>query len=59
MSALRRGRRGHRSRETRQPCYACALGGEDERTLFCMTAPSPVRGEVDGRGLGTIEVAQV
>ncbi|MDQ3607964.1 MAG: SMP-30/gluconolactonase/LRE family protein, partial [Actinomycetota bacterium] len=45
--------------ETRQPCFACALGGEDGRTLFCMTAPSPVRGEVEGRGLGTIEVGQV
>lgn len=45
--------------ETRQLCYACALGGEDGRTLFCMTAPSSLPGEVAGRGLGTIEVAQV
>jgi sugar lactone lactonase YvrE len=24
--------------ETRHPCYACALGGEDGRTLFVLTA---------------------
>ena len=45
--------------ETRQNCYACALGGEDGRTLFCMTAPSSLPAEVDGRGRGTVEVAQV
>lgn len=45
--------------ETRQVCFACALGGEDGRTLFCMTAPSSLPEEVDGRGRGTIEVAKV
>lgn len=25
---------------TSQPCFACALGGGDRRTLFCCTAPS-------------------
>ena len=26
--------------ETSQPCYACMLGGGEERTLFMVTAPS-------------------
>lgn len=25
---------------TSQPCFACVLGGEDGRTLFCLTAPT-------------------
>lgn len=26
--------------ETSQPCFACMLGDEDRRTLYCMTAPT-------------------
>jgi len=44
---------------TRQVCFACALGGEDGRTLFCMTAPTSDPEEVAGRGLATVETAEV
>ena len=45
--------------ETSQIAYACALGGDDGRTLFVMTAPSSDPHEVDGQRLGRIEVATV
>jgi sugar lactone lactonase YvrE len=45
--------------ETSTMCYACALGGEEGRTLFCMVAPSSDPREVDGKGLGAIEIATV
>lgn len=45
--------------ETSQPCFACALGGDDRRTLFCMTAPTSEPRKLAGRRLGLIEVARV
>ena len=41
---------------TTQPSFACALGGEDRRTLYCITAPSSEEGEVRTRREGRIEV---
>lgn len=40
---------------TSQPCFACVLGGDDRRTLFCMTAPTSVAKELAGKRLGRIE----
>lgn len=45
--------------ETSTMCFACEMGGEGGRTLFCMVAPSSDPREVDGKGLGAIEVATV
>ena len=45
--------------ETSQIVYACALGGEDGRTLYAMTAPSSDPSVVDGQRLGRIEAATV
>lgn len=45
--------------ETRQIAYACALGGDDGRTMFVMTAPSSHPAEVAGARLGTVEVTRV
>ena len=45
--------------ETSQIAYACALGGEDGRTLYAMTAPSSEPSVVHGKGLGRIEAARV
>jgi sugar lactone lactonase YvrE len=45
--------------ETSQIAYACAVGGEDGRTLFAMTAPSSEPKDVDGTSLGKIESARV
>jgi sugar lactone lactonase YvrE len=45
--------------ETSQNSYACALGGEDGRSLFIMTAPSSERFAVADRHDGRIEVAEV
>lgn len=45
--------------ETSQIAYACALGGEDGRTLYAMIAPSSEPSVVDGKGLGRIEAARV
>lgn len=45
--------------ETAMPCYACMLGGADGRTLFMLTAPSSLPGEVGKTPRGQIEVARV
>lgn len=45
--------------ETSQIAYACALGGEDGRTLYAMIAPSSEPSVVEGKGLGRIEAARV
>jgi len=45
--------------ETGQPCYACALGGDDGRTLFMLTAGALVAGDDDGTPKGRLLVAQV
>jgi sugar lactone lactonase YvrE len=45
--------------ETGQIAYACALGGDDGRTLFFLTAPSSQPGEVAGKGLGRLEATRV
>jgi sugar lactone lactonase YvrE len=44
---------------TPMPTYACALGGEDGRTLFVLCAPSSRPDEVAGRGAGAIYVTEV
>lgn len=44
---------------TTQACFACALGGEDGRTLFCLTAPSTEETEALAARQGRIEVAPV
>jgi len=44
---------------TSQPCFACALGGPDRRTLFCCTAPSSDAELVSTRRAGRIEAATV
>jgi sugar lactone lactonase YvrE len=44
---------------TTQPAFACALGGDDGRTLFAMTAPSSEPWDVDGKTLAKIETASV
>lgn len=45
--------------ETSQPCFACALGGDDRRLLFCCTAPTSEADRLIGRELARIEVAPV
>ena len=45
--------------ETSQNVFAVALGGQDGRTLFAMTAPSSEPKDVEGKTLGKIEAAQV
>lgn len=44
---------------TSQPCFACALGGEDRRTLYCMTAPDSRGRDRVGTQLGRIERTRV
>jgi len=44
---------------TTQPCYACMLGGEDRRTLYCVTAPSSTAADVRPRRAGRIEQVRV
>jgi len=44
---------------TSQPTFACAVGGDDGRTVFTMTAPSSSPPDVDGRSVGRIEAAQI
>ena len=46
--------------DTGQPCYACALGGDDGRTLFMLTA-APLGGDGggDGKPTGRLLVTQV
>ncbi|MBW2419751.1 MAG: SMP-30/gluconolactonase/LRE family protein [Deltaproteobacteria bacterium] len=45
--------------ETDQTPYACALGGDDGRTLFILTAPTAAAGELTGKGLGRLEMTRV
>lgn len=45
--------------ETSQPVFAVAVGGEDGRTLYAMTAPSSAPSDVEGQGLGRIESARI
>lgn len=45
--------------QTSQHCFACALGGDDRRTLFCCTAPSSDAERVQAVRHGRIEVARV
>jgi sugar lactone lactonase YvrE len=44
--------------QTRAPCYACMLGGEDGKTLFMMTAPA-LAGEAGEGPQGRVETARV
>lgn len=44
---------------TSQPCFACMLGDDDRRTLYCMTAPSSRESEVAARRAGRVERARV
>ena len=45
--------------ETDQPCFACMLGGADRRTLYMMTAPTPVVAVVAASRQGHILSARV
>ena len=45
--------------ETSQPCYACMLGGEEERTLYMLTAPSSEHTEAAQARHGRIESLEV
>ena len=45
--------------EAPEPCFACALGGADGRTLFVLTAPSSLASELHGRTRASIRVARV
>ena len=42
-----------------QSCFACALGGDDGRTLYAMTAPSSSRRVASAAPAGRIEAARV
>jgi len=44
---------------TSQTSFACMLGGQDQRTLYVMTAPSSDRFEIANKTLGKIETARV
>ena len=44
---------------TTQFCYACALGGDDRRTLYCLTAPSSLEADIGGKHDGRIEQVRV
>ena len=44
---------------TPQPTFACALGGDDGRTLFVLCAPSSRPDEVAGKAAGAIYAATV
>jgi sugar lactone lactonase YvrE len=43
---------------TSQPCYACALGGRDRRTLYLLTNP-PFGSDAFGPGAGRVEAVVV
>jgi hypothetical protein len=45
--------------EASQPVFACALGGDDRRTLYLITAPGFGEHVAKGKGLGKVEVTQV
>ena len=44
---------------TTMPTYACALGGDDGRTLFVVTAPASHPGDVAGKASGAIYATRV
>ena len=44
---------------TPQPTFACALGGDDGRTLFVLCAPSSRPDEVAGKGAGAVYATTV
>jgi sugar lactone lactonase YvrE len=44
---------------TSQPCFACALGGAEGRTLYALTAPTSVAAQASAARRGLIEVAEV
>ncbi len=44
---------------TSQPSYACMLGGEDRRTLYCLTAPSSHASHLTGKTDGRVEQVRV
>jgi sugar lactone lactonase YvrE len=45
--------------EASQPVFACALGGDDRRTLHLLTAPAFGEAICAGKGLGRVEVVSV
>jgi sugar lactone lactonase YvrE len=45
--------------ETSQPCYACMLGGSEERTLFMLTAPVSTHVEAARAPKGRVEITDV
>ena len=45
--------------ETSQPCYACMLGGEEQRTLYTITAPSAEHTQAAQGPRGRIESLEV
>jgi sugar lactone lactonase YvrE len=44
---------------TEEPCFACMLGGEDRRRLYCVIGPTSNPPDVDGLSLGRIVSARV
>jgi len=44
---------------TSQPCFACVLGGEDRRSLYCCTAPTSRTDQLMGERLARIETTSV
>ncbi|HUP87498.1 MAG TPA: SMP-30/gluconolactonase/LRE family protein [Acidimicrobiales bacterium] len=44
---------------TPMPTFACALGGDDGRSLFVLCAPSSRPAEVEGRAAGAVHVTTV
>jgi sugar lactone lactonase YvrE len=44
---------------TTQPCFACMLGGDDRRTLYCLTAASSDHHEASAARAGRLEAADV
>ena len=45
--------------ETGDPCFACMLGGDDGRTLYCITAPSGMAITACQAPLGAIHSVRV
>ncbi|HEX9260179.1 MAG TPA: SMP-30/gluconolactonase/LRE family protein [Acidimicrobiales bacterium] len=45
--------------ETSQPCYACMLGGDDGKTLFCLTARTSDSSVTSVERTGKVETAVV
>ena len=45
--------------EASQPVFACALGGQDRRTLHLLTAPAFGKAVCKDKGLGRVEVVEV